>query len=91
MRLSMILMCSMIGLAGCAAESRLAPRSTDMAGGGSSSVEPESSNSLPRGSSVNRPLTSPVGDIGTTQVGPSRNGTPLVAARGPLPVQQPAY
>ena len=88
MNFKLILVCSMVGLAGCAAESRLAPRSTDTAGAGPASTEPESANSLPRGSSVDRPLTSAVGDINTTRVGPGSYSSPVVAARGAAPARR---
>lgn len=72
MRLTPLLLLPILAVAGCAAESRLAPVST--AGSGGASSEPEPSNSLPRGSSVMAPLTGPVGNIGTTRVGPAVTG-----------------
>ena len=70
MRVTALLLLPILAVAGCAAESRLAPVST--AGAGSAATEPEPANSLPRGSSVMEPLTGPVGDVGTTRVSPAR-------------------
>lgn len=72
MRVMPLLLLSLFALAGCNAESRLAPVST--ANAGSAATEPESPNSLPLGSSVMAPLTSSVGNIGTTRVGPATTG-----------------
>lgn len=69
MRVTALLLLQILVVAGCAAESRLAPVST--ADAGSAATEPEPSNSLPRGSSVMEPLTDSIGNIGTTRVGPA--------------------
>lgn len=71
MRTAILLMLPLLAVAGCAEESRLAPVSTARGSSGSSVSEPEPANSLPRGSAVSAPLTGPVGNIGTTRVGPS--------------------
>ncbi len=71
MRIAILLMMPVLAVAGCAAESRLAPVSTAGNSSGSSMSEPEPANSLPRGSSVSEPLTGPVGNVGTTRVGPA--------------------
>ena len=77
MRATPLLLLSLFAVAGCNAESRQAPVST--AGAGSAATEPEPSNSLPRGSSVMAPLTSPVGNIATTRVGPATTTRARVA------------
>lgn len=69
MRVTALLLLPILAVAGCAAESRREPVST--ANAGSAATEPQSPNSLPRGSSVMAPLTSPVGNVGTTRVGPA--------------------
>lgn len=71
MRTAILLMLPLLAVAGCAAESRLAPVSTVGNSSGSSMSEPEPANSLPRGSSVSEPLTGPMGNVGTTRAGPS--------------------
>lgn len=79
MRFPVIAILSMIALAGCAEESRLAPVSTAFRGSGPSNSEPEPANSLPRGSSVDEALTGRVGNIENTRVGPATLGTTRVA------------
>lgn len=74
MRVAALLLLPTLAVAGCAAESRLAPVSTAGNSSGSASTEPEPSNSLPRGSSVMEPLTGPAGNVGTTRVGPATTG-----------------
>ncbi len=69
MRVTTLLLLPLLAIAGCAAESRLEPVST--ANAGSAATEPEPPNSLPRGSSVMAPLTTSVGNVGTTRVGPA--------------------
>ena len=69
-----LLLLPALALAGCAAESRTPPTSTSRASAAPSSTEPEAANSLPRGSSVQAPLTGPVGNVGGTRVGPARTG-----------------
>ena len=76
MRFYTLAILPIIALAGCAAESRQAPISTAGPGGGSAQSEPESANSLPLGSAVSEPLTGPVGNVGTTRVGPGRAAPP---------------
>ena len=71
MRLLPLLLLPVLAVAGCAAESTAPPVSTSRTSSGPSSIDPQSPNSLPRGSSVQAPLTGPVGNIGTTRVGPA--------------------
>jgi len=72
-------------LAGCADESHQAPVTTSFRGSGPGETEPEPVNSLPRGAAVDAPLTSRVGDIGSTRVGPAVRGVapsaPTVSSR----------
>ena len=72
MRVVSLLLVPVLALAGCAAESRSAPVSLSRSSNAPSSTEPEAANSLPRGSATQAPLTSPVGNIGGTRVGPAR-------------------
>ena len=73
MRATTSLLLAVLAIAGCAAESRQAPvSSVAPLSAGPSTSEPQPSNSLPRGSAVNAPLTPSVGNVGTTQVGPTR-------------------
>ena len=85
MRFIMLAILPITLLAGCAEESRQAPVSTAFRGVGAGSQEPEPANSLPRGASVDAPLTSPVGNIASTRVGPATPGagriTPSVTSR----------
>lgn len=71
MRVATLLLLPILALAGCAAESRVAPVTSSRVTGGAASQEPEPANSLPRGSSVAAPLTPSVGNVGTTRVGPA--------------------
>ena len=71
MRILPLLLVPMLAFAGCAAESKVPPMSSSRNSPGAASQEPEPANSLPRGSSVNAPLTGPVGNLGTTRVGPA--------------------
>lgn len=72
MRTATLLMLPLLLAAGCAAESRQAPvANTAGPNIGASSQEPQPSNSLPRGSAVDSPLTGQVGNVGTTRVGPA--------------------
>ena len=66
MRLITVALLPILALAGCAAESRSAPVSSSQVGSmGSASGEPQSSNSLPRGSSVSQPLSTTTGTVTT--------------------------
>lgn len=71
MRVATLLLLPVLALAGCAAESRMAPVTSSRVTGGAASQEPEPPNSLPRGSAVAAPLTPAAGNIGTTRVGPA--------------------
>ena len=72
MKPSIFLMLPLLAVMGCTAESQQAPVSSlSPASIGPSSQSPQPSNSLPEGSAVNAPLTGPVGNVGTTRVGPS--------------------
>jgi hypothetical protein len=71
MRILPFLLLPMLAVAGCSAESNAPPVSTSRNSSGAASQEPEAANSLPRGAAVDAPLTSRVGNLGTTQVGPS--------------------
>ena len=71
MRILPSLLLPMLAFAGCSAESTAPPMSTSRNSPGAASQEPEPSNSLPRGASVDAPLTGPVGNIGNTRVGPA--------------------
>jgi len=71
MRVATLMLLPILAVAGCAAESRMAPVSSSRTSAGAASQEPEPVNSLPRGSSVAAPLTGPVGNVGTTRVGPA--------------------
>lgn len=85
MRITMLAILPIILLAGCADESRQAPVTTAFRGVGPGETEPEPANSLPRGAAVDAPLTSRVGDIGNTRVGPATRGAtrlaPIAASR----------
>ncbi len=85
MRTTMLAILPIVLLAACADESRQAPVSTAFRGSGSASTEPEPVNSLPRGASVDAPLTSRIGNIENTRVGPAPRGaaglTPVAASR----------
>ena len=71
MRILSLMLLPVLAIAGCAQESRMAPVSTTRSSAGPSSTEPEPPNSLPRGASVQAPLTGPVGNVGGARVGPS--------------------
>lgn len=71
MRIVPLMLLPVLAVAGCAAESRTPPMSTTRSSAGPASTEPEPANSLPRGASVQAPLTGPIGNLGTTRVGPS--------------------
>lgn len=71
MRILPLLLLPMLAFAGCSAESKAPPMSSSRNSPGSSEQEPEPANSLPRGSSVDSPLTGRVGNIGSTRVGPA--------------------
>ena len=72
MKTTTLLMLPLLLAAGCAAESRQAPVSSlSPASPGASSQEPQPTNSLPRGSAVDAPLTGQVGNVGSTRVGPA--------------------
>lgn len=71
MRILPLLLLPMLAFAGCAAESKAPPMSSSRNSPGSGEQEPEPPNSLPRGSSVDAPLTSRVGNIENTRVGPA--------------------
>lgn len=79
MRFNEIAILSIIALAGCAEELRLAPVSTAFRSSGPSNSEPEPANSLPRGSSVDEPLTGRIGNLQNTRVGPATLGTTRTA------------
>lgn len=71
MRILPFLLLPMLAVAGCSAESMAPPVSTSRNSPGAANQEPEAANSLPRGAAVNAPLTSQIGNIGTTRVGPA--------------------
>lgn len=72
MQIRIIALLSLVCVAGCAQESRQMPVSSVRPNAaGPASSEPEPANSLPRGSAVNRPLTQPDGNVGSTRVGPA--------------------
>lgn len=71
MRILPLLLMPMLAFAGCSAESKAPPLSSSRNSPGSAEQEPEPSNSLPRGSSTDSPLTGRVGNIGNTRVGPA--------------------
>jgi len=75
MRILPLLLVPMLAFAGCAAESKAPPVSTSRNSPGAASQEPEAANSLPRGAAIDAPLTSQVGNMGTTRVGPSAPST----------------
>lgn len=85
MRITMLAILPIILLAGCADESRQAPITTAFRGVGPGETEPEPINSLPRGAAVDAPLTSRVGNIGNSRVGPAAVGAatsvPAVSSR----------
>ncbi len=73
MRASAFILAGLLCIVGCADESRKAPVSTARSNAGApGNTEPEPPNSLPRGSVVDAPLTTPVGNVGTTRVAPAR-------------------
>ena len=71
MRILPLLLVPMLAFAGCAAESKAPPVSSSRNSQGSAEQEPEPPNSLPRGASIDSPLTGRVGNIENTRVGPS--------------------
>ena len=71
MRILPLLLVPMLAFVGCAAESKAPPVSTSRNSPGSAEQEPEPTNSLPRGAATDAPLTSRVGNVGTTRVGPA--------------------
>ena len=74
MRAELPFLLAVLAVAGCAAGSQAPPSSSVRPlAAGSSSSEPQPSNSLPQGSSVNAPLTPSAGDVGSTRVGPARS------------------
>ncbi len=79
MRFSILAILPVVAFASCAQESSQAPVSTAFGGMGPSSTEPEPVNSLPRGSSVERALTGPAGNLNSTRVGPATTGAARVA------------
>lgn len=85
MRIMMLAVLPIILLAGCADESFQAPITTSFRGVGPGETEPEPVNSLPLGAAVDAPLTSRIGNIGNTQVGPAILGAatsaPTVSSR----------
>ena len=79
MRFIMLAILPITLLAGCADESTKAPVSTAFRGSGQGSMEPQPANALPRGAAVETPLTGPVGNIGSTRVGPAAPGAGRMA------------
>lgn len=71
MRILQLLLVPVLAVAGCAAESKAPPVSSSSNSSGSAQQEPEPANSLPRGASVDAPLTGRIGNLGNTRVGPA--------------------
>ncbi len=75
MRILPLLLLPMLAFAGCSAESKAPPMSSSRNSPGAGSQEPEPPNSLPRGASVDAPLTPRVGNLENTRVGPATSST----------------
>ncbi len=73
MRASILVLTGLLCIVGCADESHQAPVSTARSNAGApGNSEPQPANSLPRGAAVDAPLTTGVGNVGTTRVAPVR-------------------